>query len=72
MPATSPGADPRDQLRSGDGAGRRPPSTPGAMRPPTTAIVADTGGTSYDVSLVRDGRIPWTRETWLGQRFAAT
>ncbi|MEZ5863746.1 MAG: hydantoinase/oxoprolinase family protein [Geminicoccaceae bacterium] len=29
----------------------------------------DTGGTSYDVSLVRDGRIPWTRETWLGQRF---
>lgn len=33
------------------------------------AIVADTGGTSYDLSLVRDGRIPWTRETWLGQRF---
>ena len=32
-------------------------------------IVADTGGTSYDVSLVRGGRIPWTRETWLGQRF---
>ncbi|SNB72327.1 N-methylhydantoinase A [Arboricoccus pini] len=32
-------------------------------------IIADTGGTSYDVSLVRDGRIPWTRETWLGQRF---
>lgn len=34
-----------------------------------TAIVADTGGTSYDVSLVRRGRIPWTRETWLGQPF---
>jgi N-methylhydantoinase A len=34
-----------------------------------TAIVADAGGTSYDVSLVRHGRIPWTRETWLGQRF---
>lgn len=33
------------------------------------AIVADTGGTSYDVSLVRQGRIPWTRETWLGQPF---
>ena len=32
-----------------------------------TAVVADTGGTSYDVSLVRRGRIPWTRETWLGQ-----
>ena len=36
------------------------------------AIVADTGGTSFDVSLVRGGRIPWTSETWLGQRFTAT
>lgn len=34
-----------------------------------TAIVADTGGTSYDVSLVRRGTIPWTRETWLGEPF---
>ena len=34
-----------------------------------TAIVTDTGGTSYDVSLVRRGRIPRTRETWLGPRF---
>ena len=34
-----------------------------------TAIVADTGGTTYDVSLVRKGRIPWTRETWLGTPF---
>ena len=33
------------------------------------AIVADTGGTTYDVSLVRKGRIPWTRETWLGTPF---
>jgi N-methylhydantoinase A len=32
----------------------------------STAVVADTGGTSFDVSLVRRGRIPWTRETWLG------
>src|SRR5262249_52762940 len=32
----------------------------------TTVIVADTGGTSYDVSVVRRGRLPWTRETWLG------
>ena len=31
-----------------------------------TAIVADAGGTSYDVSLVRGGRIPWTRESWVG------
>lgn len=34
-----------------------------------TAIVTDTGGTTYDVSLIRDGRIPWTRETWIGQPF---
>lgn len=34
-----------------------------------TAIVADTGGTSYDVSLVRHGDIPFTRETWLGPRY---
>ena len=34
-----------------------------------TAIVTDTGGTSYDVSLVRRGRIPTTRETWLGDLF---
>lgn len=33
------------------------------------AIVADTGGTSYDVSLIRRGSIPWTRETWLGEPF---
>ena len=35
----------------------------------TTAVIADTGGTSYDVSLVRRGRIPWTRETWLGRQY---
>lgn len=34
-----------------------------------TAIVADTGGTTYDVSLVRRGQIPKTRETWIGQPF---
>jgi N-methylhydantoinase A len=33
------------------------------------AVVADTGGTSYDVTLVRRGRIPVTRETWLGQEY---
>ena len=31
------------------------------------AIVTDIGGTTFDVSLVRDGRIPWSRETWIGQ-----
>ncbi|MBX3532334.1 MAG: hydantoinase/oxoprolinase family protein [Rhizobiaceae bacterium] len=34
-----------------------------------TAIIADTGGTTYDVSLVRRNRIPWTRETWIGQPY---
>ena len=33
------------------------------------AIVADTGGTTFDVSLVRRGRIPLTKETWIGQPF---
>jgi N-methylhydantoinase A len=32
-------------------------------------IVCDTGGTSFDVSLVRDGRVVFTRETWLGEEF---
>ncbi len=34
-----------------------------------TAIVADTGGTTYDVSLVRKGVIPMTPETWIGERY---
>ncbi|MCP4379849.1 MAG: hydantoinase/oxoprolinase family protein [Hyphomicrobiales bacterium] len=32
-----------------------------------TLIVGDAGGTTFDVSLVRAGRIPRTRETWLGR-----
>jgi len=32
-----------------------------------TAIVADTGGTTYDVGLVRDGLIPFTRDMWIGK-----
>ena len=55
----------------GDGAGRRPLLRRGATPAADTAIVADTGGTTYDVSLVRDGRIPWTRETWIGQPLSA-
>ncbi len=31
-----------------------------------TAVVTDAGGTTYDVSLVRSGEIPWTRETMVG------
>ena len=34
-----------------------------------SAVIADTGGTSYDVTLVRRGRIPSTRETWLGPMY---
>lgn len=32
-------------------------------------IVCDTGGTSFDISLVRSGAIVATRETWLGGMF---
>lgn len=34
-----------------------------------SAIVADTGGTTYDISLVRDDAIPMTRELWIGQPY---
>ena len=34
-----------------------------------TAIVADTGGTTFDVSLVRRDAIPMTPETWIGPRY---
>jgi N-methylhydantoinase A len=33
------------------------------------AIIFDTGGTTFDVSLVRDGRVPFTHETWLGRPY---
>ena len=32
-------------------------------------IICDTGGTTFDVSLVRDGRVKYTRETWVGGRW---
>ncbi len=32
-------------------------------------IVADAGGTTYDVTVVRGGQIPWTRSAWVGPRF---
>jgi N-methylhydantoinase A len=32
-------------------------------------IVVDTGGTTFDVSLVRQGMVKYTRETWLGQLY---
>ena len=33
------------------------------------AIVCDTGGTSFDVGLVRGGELVFTGETWLGEPF---
>jgi len=31
-----------------------------------TVLVTDTGGTSYDIGVVRDGDVSFTRESWLG------
>jgi N-methylhydantoinase A len=44
-------------------AGRQYASAEAGM---DTALVTDAGGTTYDVSLVRAGQIPWTRETIVG------
>lgn len=35
----------------------------------SSVIVADTGGTTYDVSLVRGSSIPMTRDMWIGEPF---
>jgi len=32
-------------------------------------IVCDTGGTTFDVGLARDGRLTYSRDTWLGGRW---
>ncbi|MCB1273535.1 MAG: hydantoinase/oxoprolinase family protein [Leucobacter sp.] len=32
-------------------------------------IVTDTGGTTYDVSVIVGGRVPTSRETWLGKKY---
>ena len=32
-------------------------------------IVCDAGGTTFDVSLVRDGQVEFTRDTWLGPQW---
>ncbi len=37
--------------------------------PNKDAVIFDTGGTTFDVSLVRNGRVPFTHETWLGRPF---
>jgi N-methylhydantoinase A len=38
-------------------------------QPAGNVVVCDTGGTSFDVSVVRDGEVQLTRETWLGEMF---
>ena len=52
------------QLGARDGAGGGRACTRLRSR---NVIVCDMGGTSFDVSLVRDGYIKFTRETWLGR-----
>ncbi len=41
----------------------------GAELDESDVVVCDTGGTSFDVSLIRDGTVVTTRETWLGEPF---
>ena len=36
---------------------------------PNDIIVFDAGGTTFDVSLVRDGMVEFSRDTWLGPRW---
>ena len=33
------------------------------------AIVTDLGGTTFDISLIKDRKIPRTKETWIGQKY---
>ena len=40
-----------------------------AEAPGQDFIIFDTGGTTFDVSLVRDGRVPFSHETWLGRPY---
>lgn len=34
-----------------------------------TAIIADTGGTTYDISIVAEGRVAMTRDLWIGEPY---
>ena len=36
-----------------------------------TAIVTDVGGTTFDVTVLREGEPATTRDTWLGERFVS-
>ena len=35
-------------------------------------IIVDAGGTTFDVSLIRNGAIKFTRDTWLGPKYIST
>lgn len=35
-------------------------------------IVVDTGGTTFDVSLIRGSQVKYTRDTWLGPQYIST
>jgi N-methylhydantoinase A len=65
-------ARPIHTVRSGPAmapvAGRRYAAAEGEQE---SVLVVDTGGTTFDVSLIRDGRIAITQETWLGERFTS-
>ena len=41
----------------------------GAEGLPKDIIVCDAGGTTFDVSLVRDGQVEFSRDTWLGPQW---
>ena len=58
-------ADPLDRLRAGRRPHRRSPLRTARERI-RHRTGTDAGGTTYDVGLVRRGRIPWTRETLVG------
>ena len=32
-------------------------------------IVTDLGGTTFDISLIKNNKIPRTRETWIGRKY---
>ena len=36
---------------------------------PSNVIVCDAGGTTFDVSLVREGKVEFSRDTWLGPQW---
>ena len=67
MDAASIAETPVQLVNSGPSLGPVGALAYGSAAGSDTLIVGDAGGTTFDVSLVRHGRIPRTRETWLGR-----